>query len=661
MAEGSILYGDQTTQFGPGPVMGMNQGDEPTLEARQKLAKEVEEYAIFYASKLETPYQTMVRMHKIFLNEVKDRRKRDEQWRAFVPTPYGWSTIKAMSASYNDMILGQTPIIKPYAVSVKNRLGGQNIERLFDFIMRRVQFPANLKRSTETSGIQGVSVAKNVLVEKSITTFVHPDDKKQQAFTEALARATEANMEIPDMGDRDSFEAWRVQANEIAGLGIPEAPIPGPHRMRRYFGPSFQNTSIFDLMFDPDTDDPAEFPVVIQRSIKPLSWLMDRTGYDEGKIFDPEAVDASLKGIGDQQVSKWQREIQSAYGLNSDQISNPRMKNAVEIWEAWCPGMKRSQYRVILNRSAVINKNMENPYPFAHPYIWMRNNTISGNALGISEFKVVERLFYEMNTLRSLRLDALMLNVIPMFVKARDGKLSQKESFIRPGKVFSSSNPSAFRQIVQMGLDPSMFKEDSEIKNDINEATGTLPVLRGATAAPRVPTGNVEAAAQQAFTRVKDRILEFEGELNPFITNSLAMLYQFWPDELLVRVGGDPKLNPFVTYSTETFLEAIDADYAFQGARTAFDQDALIQQSKEWFTILAGVSELIPTYKMDAHARVISEMILKDGAQEIFMSEEEVQQMQEQQAQEEAADATEEGEEVQAAPEEGAEAGPPSE
>jgi hypothetical protein len=636
----------------------MNQDEEVTLEVREKLAKEVEEYVTFYRGKLETPYQNMVRYHKVFLNEVKDRRKRDEQWRAFVPTPYGWSTIKSMSAAYNDMILGQTPVIKPHAISSKNRLAANNIQRLFDFIFRRISFPANLKRSTEISGIQGVSVAKNVLVEKSITTFIHPDEKKEQAFTEALARANEANMEIPDMNDRENFEAWRLQANELSGLGIPEAPTPGPHRMRKYFGPSFQNTSIFDLVFDPDIQDPMEFPVIVQRSIKPLSWLMDRTGLDESKIFDPVAVASGRKGIPDEQVSKWQREIQAAYGLNSDQISNPRMKNAVEIWEAWCPGLKNNTYRVILNRQTVINKNMDNPYPFKHPYIWMRNNTVSGNALGISEFKVVERLFYEMNTLRSLRLDALMLNVIPMFVKARDGKLSQKESFIRPGKVFSSSNPQAFRQIVQMGLDPSMFKEDSEIKNDINEATGTLPVLRGATAAPRVPTGNVEAAAQQAFTRVKDRILEFEGELNPFITNSLAMMYQFWPDEMMVRVGGDPRMNPFVTYSTDNFLEAVEADYAFQGARTAFDQDALIQQSKEWFTILAGVAELIPTYKMDAHARVISEMILKDGAQEVFMSDEEVAQLEEQQAQEEAAASTEDGEEEQEPQQEGVEPPP---
>ena len=114
-------------------------------------------------------------------------------------------------------------------------------------------------------------------------------------------------------------------------------------------------------------------------------------------------------------------------------------------------------------------------------------------------------------------------------------------------------------------------------------------------------------------------------------------------------------MNPFVTYSQSDFLEAIESDYAFRGARTAFDQDALIQASKEWFTILAGVSEVLPTYKMDAHAKAISEMILKDGAQEIFMSEEEVAELQERQAAEEAAQATEAGEEIP--PEEGVEEG----
>lgn len=654
MADG-VMFSETTRQFGPAPVEGMNGDPRQDEPDRRKLAKEIDEFHLFYTGKLETPYQNMVRFWKLFLNEVKDRRKRDETWRAFVPTPYAWSTIKSMSAAYNDMILGQTPIIKPHAVSAKNRLPAQNIERLFDYVFRRINFPSSLKRQVETAGIQGVAVAKNVLIEKSITTFIHPDEKKEVEFTEALARAVEANMQVPDINDRENFEAWRLQANEIGGLGIPEAPIPGPKKMRKYLGPSFTDTSIFDLVFDPDIHDSQEMPVVIQRSIKPLSWLEERTGYEDNKIFDPDAVDMGLRGIPDSQVSKWQRDIQEAYGLTSDQISNPMLKKAVEIWEAWCPGLKEHKYRVILNRAVVINKNMDNPYPSKHPYIFLRNNTVSGNALGISELKVVERLFYEMNTLRSLRLDALMLNVIPMFVKARDGKLSQKESFVRPGKVFSSANPQMFRQIVQAGLDPALWKEDSEIKADINEATGTLPVLRGATAAPRVPTGNVQAAAQQAFTRVKDRILEFEGELSPFVTSSLAILYQFWPTELMVRVGGDPKMNPFVTYSQSDFLEAIESDYAFRGARTAFDQDALIQASKEWFTILAGVSEVLPTYKMDAHAKAISEMILKDGAQEIFMSEEEMAELQEQQAAEEAAQATEAGEEIP--PEEGVEEG----
>ncbi len=618
------------------PKEGMNGEQEPD---REKLAEECREYFDYYLQRLSTPYKNMVRWNKLFLNEVKDRRGPDEDWRAFLPSSYPWSTIKTLAASYNDLILGQTPIIKPHAPSYKNEAGRVNIERLFSYIFRRNRFEGELKRSIEEHGIQGVAVRKNTLVEKSVTSFVYPEERETAAFQEAIANALTNGVQPPDMADREAFEDWRKQANEVMGLGIPEMPVPGPRQMRQYFGPGFEHTSIFDLVFDPEIFYFNDQPMIIQRSIKPLSWLMDRTGLEDEKIFDPVAVEEGKGGVPDTQVNQWQAQIAALYGISSDIASNPRLKSAVEIWECWYPEAKRFNYRVVLNRKIVINKNMDNPYPFKHPYIFMRNNTVSGNALGISEFKVVERSFYELSTIRSLRLDALMLSVIPMFVRARDGKSSQEESFVKPGRVFSSNRPEAFKQIIQAGLDPSIYKEDDEIRNEIMDSTGTQPVLRGATAAPRVPTGNVEKAAQQSFTRIKDRVLEFEGEINPFISNSLGIMYCFWPAEQIVRVGGEPKMNPFVTYTRDDLFEAIESDFEFHGARTAFDQEALIQATKEWFTILAGVAPtgMIPSYKMDAHAKLVSTMILKDAADEIFMTEEEMMEQQQAQQEEEAA------------------------
>lgn len=649
----SALFGSEreVPEFASQQREGQNGDPRNDFIDRAKLAKEVVEYYDYYVKKLQRPYQNMVRYHKLFLNEVRDRRRKDELWRAFVPRPYAWSTIKAMSAAYNEMIFGQTPVIKPHASSVKNQLAALNIQRMFDFIFRRISFQAESKRATEEHGIQGVAVRKNVLVERAVTTFVHPEEEKQRRFLDSLARAMEQGIEVPDPSNVEEFNMWRNIANEEMGLGIPEPPNPGPRKMRNYFGPSFTKTSPFDLAFDPNIFYTDEFPIIIQRSLKPPRWLYDRTGPEDEKIFDPEAVAAALgKGTMEGGVEGKQKELMDLYGIDADNTGDPSMKDAVEVLEAWYPAAKKFQYRIILNRSHVINKNMDNPYPFKHPYIFLRNNTVSGHALGVSEFKVVERLFYEMNSLGSLRLDALTLNVIPMFVKGKDGKLSQKESFVRPGRVISSSNPQAMRQLIQAGIDPSLFKEESEIKNEINEATGTLPVVRGAIAAPRTPTGNVQQAAQASFGRIKDRILEYEGELNPFISNSLAMLYQFWPEELQVRVGGDPKLSPFVTYTQDDFLEAIESDYAFHGARTAFDNDALIAASKEWFTILAGVIDALPDYKISEHARLISQMILQDGANQIFMTEEEMQEMQKQQQEQEAAEGVEQAGEAPQAP-----------
>jgi hypothetical protein len=639
------------------PQEGMNQALEPD---RLKLAKEVEEYFVFYQTKLQTPYQNMVRWTRLFLNEVKDRRGADELWRAFVPNPYPWSVIKTLAASFGDLVLGQNPVITPRAQSAANAMPAQNIERLFDFVFRRIKFSAELKRFIEEMGIQGVACRKNTLVVKEKQVFRHPDPDKEQEFMEAIANATQEGIEVPDLNNAEAFENWRQLANEEVGLGIPEMPIPGPKTVRSYYGPGFLRTSIYDMLYDPNIPDFDDQPIIIQRAIKPLSWLMDRTGLEPDKLFDPVAVEEGKNGAGTNDVNQWQTEILEMYGLTSDDTANPRMKNAVEIWEAWFPKAKQHPYRVVLNRKIVINKNMDNPYAHGnHPYIFARNNTVSGTAIGISEFKVVERLFYEMNTFRSLRLDALLLSVLPIFIKAKDAGMPQIDRLLKPGHVFSTNRPDALQQLVKQSVDPAIFQEDGAIKSDINEATGTLPVLRGQPSLPRVPAAANERSFQTTFTRIKDRVVEFEGELNPFITNSLFIMYQFWPVEKIVRVGGNPKMNPFVTYNREDFVEAIEADYQFNGTRTAFNNEKFIQDAKEWFTVLAGVSELIPTLKLDSMAQKVTEMVFKDAASGFFLSEEELQQIQEQQRDaEESEDAEGEGE---GAPQEQAPEGPPTE
>jgi hypothetical protein len=252
---------------------------------------------------------------------------------------------------------------------------------------------------------------------------------------------------------------------------------------------------------------------------------------------------------------------------------------------------------------------------------------VSGQAIGVSEFKPVERLFYEMNTFRGLRLDALLMSILPVFVKAREGGMKELEKNLIAGLIIEG-RPENVAQLTKTNVDPAIFREGSELKNDIDEALGTMPNLRGKESAPRVPASSSERAFNSTFARVKDRVIEFEGEMSQFAPNSLFLCYQFWPTEHRVRVGGgEPPLDPFVTYKREDLLEALDADYAFRGARTALDSEMQVQNMKEVFTIM--INAQLPHFKANIFAEDLIDLTTKAGnARRYMMSDKELQEMQ---------------------------------
>jgi hypothetical protein len=278
---------------------------------------------------------------------------------------------------------------------------------------------------------------------------------------------------------------------------------------------------------------------------------------------------------------------------------------------------------------------------------------VAGQAIGISEFKPVERLFYEMNTFRGLRLDALLMSILPVFVKAKEAGLTELQRNLVAGLIIETSRPDAVSQLTKVDIDPNIFREGHEFKNDIDEALGTLGNLRGKESAPRVPATSSERAFNTTFARVKDRVIEFEGEISHFCPNSLFLCYQFWPSEHRVRVGGKPDMDPFVNYKREDFLEALDIDYAFRGARTAINDDLKTQNMKELWTLF--VNAQIPNFKMAEYAKDMIDQVMKTGAgSKYMMSDEEMQQQQPPQANAAAPPGPEEG------PQQGAPQGPPA-
>lgn len=629
MPEGSAFEYASESLAGARPREGMKTVN--SLEDRSKLAKETEEYQAYYRGQLEKPFRTAIRHRRLFLNQLRDRRLPHEAWRAFVPMPYAWSAIKSLGASFNELLFGINPPIQIQPVSGEHAALEAPWSNTFDYVFRKIHFRSAVKDFHEDYLVQGTAVRKNTLVIQKRTIIYLPTPQAEEEFQAAIMRAiSEGNLEPPPIEDPEAFEQWRQMAIS-AGIMVPEIPTPGPKTIIKYRGPGFLDVALTDMTFDPQLDPEAQV-CVTQDTLVPWEWVEERTGNEEGKIFDPEAVGAAQSAAPDaSHIQQWRDEISDLYGLDKATGSDPRFKGKMAlVTESWHPEDKKAPYRVILNKQYAINRSFSMPYVHGnHPYIFGRNYPKRGRSVGIPEMRIVERLLYELNTFRGLRLDALLIGILPVFIKAKDAQIADILREFVPGTFIETSRPEAVRPLDKPNIPPESFKEIAEVKNDIDEALGSLPVVRGQMSQPRVPATSTERALSTALARIKDRVIDFEMQLDPFIDNSLYIMYQFWSHDDRVRAAGAPA-DPMQKYAKEDFLVALEQEFAFVGATTAINKDVEIQGLREWFTVM--VNSQIPEFKAAELAKYITDRMTRQQSKQFFRTEEEMAAMQQQQA-----------------------------
>lgn len=615
------------------PAMGMREVN--SIEQRRKLAKEIQDYHGYYTSQLERPFRRAVRHQRLFLNAIKDQRRADEQWRAFVPMPYLFSAVKSLTAAFNDLEFSINPPVQPGAVGGMDDVKQEKFTRIFDYVFRKINFRQASKAFHEEYLIQGTAIRKNTLVVKRRSVIYMPTQQDQDDFLTAIEAAIEQGLEEPPIHDPVEFEVWRTKANEL-GLAIPQMPTPGPVDIVKYKGPDFLYTSLFDMAFDPHMDPQAQ-ECIIQQSIVPKKWVEEMTGTEDHHVFDPIAVGEALDAK-DEEIREWHDEMATMYGLDVPGNNDPRLKDKVVLWEVWKPLDKKAPYRVIANRQVAINRNFNMPYIHGnHPYIFGRNYPKPGVSIGMPEAQVVERMLYELTTLRGLRLDAILLSILPVFVKSKDTAITDLLREYVPGTFIETARPDEVRALDKPTVDAGAFREITEVMNDIDNALGTLPALRGQQSLPRVPSSAHERALSVSMSRIKDRVIDFESEMDPFIENSLYIMYQFWSREDKSAVGGYPEIDPFADYTREDFLKALEMDLAFRGATTALDEDIEMQRLKEWFTVLsqAAAGGGLPEFKTAEMAKHITDKMTKQKSDKFFRTEQEMQELTQQQQQQE--------------------------
>ena len=616
--------GQPTPRPGMRPLPSVEKSGPLNEEQARARAKRIVEIEDYYRQILQTKFQQMTRNWGLYLAQKREFRNDDEKWRANIHMPYPYSGVETMVAAVSDLLNSSDPIIQATAENDRRGQEARAVEMDLDYILTQNRWRLQSSNMIRGAGIQGFKIGKVVYRRKTQAIRVHNSEADKQDWIKRVDEAQIATNTRAPVEPRQ-FEQWRkIVMTAYPHLRVPEYPNEGRMEMVEYEGPEIQLPSDYDFRFDPYVSTVQEQEVFIQRVIKSKKWLERMTR--EGK-FNPKAVQFGLdSGTSENRFSEWEREVAEMAGFPPrDETDNPLLRDKVELFEVYTP-YDEVKYGVILNREIdIAMQPREMPYWHGHtPFFVVRNMTVPRPAppfMGMSEYQQTKDLYREMNTLRSLRLDAVLLAVLPIFLRLGqvNGINSDNMMKLRPGQILTVSRPDAIQQLIKS--DPGImagFRELMEIKMDIDETNATTSNVRGAAATVgRVSATESERRVAQALVRQKDRVMRIEEDLQEMITQILMIRYQFSDPEVRVKSNSEG-IDPVAVYNRASLLESMRMDYRFRAATKAIDKALTAQQLMQFASTFGAY--LLPQEMRKLMKRVYDSFSLK-GVHEVISAE----------------------------------------
>lgn len=542
----------------------------------------------------------MVARWKLYLAQRDDKRLPHEKWRANTFVPWPFITMEAKVAAMCEIMNSVDPPIQAEGIGPEDEGPAVKMQHVHTYSLLKNKWLLQQDLNYRDMCVQGTAPWKIVWENRSRRVRIHPTDDAIRAFEEAIDDAVKRGLSSKVPTDPEEFEKWRETVNRARIYGqIPELPwVAGNEQeITDYRGPALERPFIGDLRFDPMVEDPQKQELFIHRIVKSKRWLMERTGPGADKKFDPRQVAAALEHTPESRFSEWDDEIAGMLGIPRTQ-DDPLHEHAVELWECWEPETK-APYKVILNRKAIVNKTPD-VHPFFHgktPFLFTRNIALSRRALGISDLQITDKLAKETNTLHDLLLDAVLLSVIPVFIKKRGSGIAEAQRFLRPGGFIEADSADAIQTLTkfQPGIEQAI-RMIMSLQSLQDETSSTQPSVRGAQAnIGRVSASEFQGRLNQALVRTKQQMLRIETEHDEIPAQFAFLWYQFGPKEIKVRIGGeDVPADPFVTMRRQDFQEVLAMDFRFRGATRTLNRELSAQMLDGFLKTATSAQALTP-------------------------------------------------------------------
>lgn len=285
-------------------------------------------------------------------------------------------------------------------------------------------------------------------------------------------------------------------------------------------------------------------------------------------------------------VDEYKKDRLTSVGI-LDEYAFDATRRVVEVLEYW----DREWIYTVGARRELLKKE-KNPFGGLLPFIMARYVPVQHELYGIGIPEIAESLQEELNDVRNQRMDNVNLVINRMFIANKYADIDFDSLISYPGNVILTNDINAIKDLSTPDVTQSSYREEENIKRDMDSATGEFPYSAGEPPQRRETATGIVKLQQASNIRFDTvvKMLEFTV-LRSIAKMFLWLDYHFLdPDEFANIVGEDEfqRRNGMAFYQ-QNVTELLKL-YNFQpmGSSTTAVKEVRVQQMMQVYQLMNG-------------------------------------------------------------------------
>jgi len=307
-----------------------------------------------------------------------------------------------------------------------------------------------------------------------------------------------------------------------------------------------RNVDFFDFWIDPESKNLEDARGCFHREHVTLDELEEKvhqlSKLSDGVLYEVDFDKLSHYGRQSERGSEKRLSSVGRKGKRFDayrQSSDERLKgkSEIELLHYW----ENDRHSIIVNRQQALYDG-PNPY-WRHkekPFIMASYDPLPSEPYGLSAVQILEPLQEEINTIHNQRIDNVSMIINKMWLRRRGADIKDDDLVSRPNGVVDVDSFEDLMPMEMGDVPESAYAQEEVLLNHIQNALGTPPVMRGASARGDQTATEVSQQTEMALGRYEAKMRLFDEIGISRIARQMDLNnQQFITDKRMVRIGGE--------------------------------------------------------------------------------------------------------------------------